>query len=259
MTADSPTVSRSNWLLRFPPRPAATVRLVCLPGAGSRASMFQPWSADLPSTVEVCGIQLPGRGGRLREPSFTRMEPLADAVSDALRAHRDLPMVIFGHSLGSLVAFEVTRRLLADAEHNVVALVVAAHKAPQLGSADTFGVPPHELGTRQLVEFVDGLGGTPSGALADPDIVRLMLPALRADLELDHSYTYVPKSPLTVPIHAFGGTADPLVSRSELVAWRDQTTSAFRLRQLPGDHFFLTGHSGPALLADIADIVRRHR
>lgn len=249
------SASRTRWLLRFPARPDARIRLVCVPGAGSRASMFHPWSATLPATVEICGVQLPGRAARGREPSFTRMAPLADALADELRHWQDIPMVLLGHSLGSVIAFETARRLVDVPGHRLAALVVAAHKAPQLGSADT-PVPPHRLGEADLVEFVRGLGGTPDEVLAQPDVVRLMLPALRADLELDHTYRYQPGPPLDLPVHVFGGTSDPLVSADELAAWQAQTTRNATVRRFPGDHFFLTGDSGPALLADLAAILR---
>jgi len=217
--------------------------------------MFYPWSTALPSAVEVCGVQLPGRGTRGRETSFTRMAPLADALAADLRARQDIPMVLFGHSLGSVIAFEVARRLLAMPGHRVTALVVAAHKAPQLGSAKT-SVPPHELSEHDLVQFVRSLGGTPAEVLAGPDIVRLMVPPLRADLELDHTYRYQPGPPLDLPIHVFGGLSDPLVSTAELAAWREQTTSAWSMRQLPGGHFFFAGDGGRSLLAPIADLLR---
>ncbi|GAA3196062.1 MULTISPECIES: thioesterase II family protein [Streptomyces] len=236
---------KSPWLLRFPPRPDARVRLVCLPGAGSAASMYHPWSALLPEEVEICAVQLPGRGGRLREAAFRRMEPLADALTEVLRAECDRPVVLFGHSLGALIAYEVAARLRELPDTSVAALIVAAHKAPHLGSAEVSG---HDLPDEELLAFLDRLGGTPAGVLARPDIRRLALPALRADFELDFTYAHRERPPLDIPLSAFGGTDDALVPESELVAWGRHTARAFRAWHLPGGHFFLTGPHGADML-----------
>ncbi|MEV0275646.1 alpha/beta fold hydrolase [Streptomyces sp. NPDC050610] len=237
---------KSPWLLRFPPRPDAKVRLVCLPGAGSSASMYYPWSTAFPPEVEVCAVQLPGRGGRLREEPYRRMEPLADALAEVVRAECDRPLVLFGHSLGALIAYEVAARLRDRHGGGAAALMVAAHKAPHLGSAR---VSVNDLTDHDLLAFIDRLGGTSPAVLARPEIRALALPALRADFELDYTYAYRERPPLAIPVSAFGGTADAIVSEAELAAWEPLTTGAFTHRQLSGDHFFLTAPEGAAMLS----------
>ncbi|WP_063771929.1 thioesterase II family protein [Kitasatospora mediocidica] len=245
---------RSRWLLRFPPRPQARIRLLCLPGAGAAASVFRSWFELLPPEVEVCAVQLPGRGARLREVPYTAMEPLADALAEAVRAEPPLPTVIFGHSLGSVVGFELADRLARDPAHTPLSLVAAAHQAPGLGSA---GLPYHLLPASELAEVMVRLGGTPREVLAKPELLRLTLPSIRADFELDYSYRHRVRPPLAVPISVFGGTEDRTVSVPELAAWSAHTSSAFSLRMLPGDHFFPTGPSGAEMLAQVrADLLQ---
>jgi surfactin synthase thioesterase subunit len=144
--------------------------------------------------------------------------------------------------------------MLAKPGHRLAALVVAAHKAPQLGPAD-IATPPHKLGQADLVDFVRGLGGTPEAALVDPDIVRLMLPALRADLKLDHGYRYRPAPPLKLPIHVFGGRDDPLVTPAELAAWNEQTSRPQPVRLRPGGHFFLTDDPDDGLMRELGGLL----
>ncbi|MCB5906965.1 thioesterase II family protein [Streptomyces pinistramenti] len=240
---------KSPWLLRFPPRPDARLRLVCLPGAGCSAAMYHPWSTEFPADVEVCAVQLPGRGGRLRETPVRRMEPLADALAEVLHAASDRPMVLFGHSLGALIAYEVAARLRQLPGNSLTGLIVAAHKAPHLGSAE---VACHDLPEDELLGFLDRIGGTPPGVLARPEIRQLALPALRADFELDFSYTYRERPPLDIPLSAFGGTTDALVSGPELAAWERHTAQRFLNRRLTGGHFFLTGPEG----ADMRSLMR---
>ncbi len=216
--------------------------------------MYRSWSAALPSEVEVCAVQLPGRGARLREAPFTAMEPLADALAEELHAELDLPMVIFGHSLGSVVGFEVAARLRGLTQSAPLALVVAAHRAPSLGSAD---LPYHDLPESDLIEVMAWLGGTPPEVLARPELLRLAVPSMRADFEVDYTYRYRERPPLDIPISVFGGTEDTTVSEAELAAWSGHTSARFDLRHLPGDHFFLAGPSGAELLAQIrADLLQ---
>ena len=231
------------------------MRLVCLPGAGSAPSMFHPWSALLPSDVEVCAVNVPGRGARLREAPITRMTLLADALADALRREAPLPTVLFGHSLGGLVAYEVADRLRDSPETRPAALVVAAHKAPRLGNA---GPGRHLLPARALVRMLDDLGGTPADALADPTIRRMVLSAVRADFELDHTYRFHERPPLEIPITAFGGHADPLVSVGQLVEWRGHSTAEFRLRMFPGGHFFHNDPGGAAMFSALGNLLLGH-
>ncbi|MEU6172118.1 alpha/beta fold hydrolase [Streptantibioticus parmotrematis] len=238
---------RNPWLLRFPARPDARLRLLCLPGAGSAAAMYRSWSRELPDDVEVCAVQLPGRAGRLRETPFTAMEPLADALAEVLAAELDRPAVLFGHSLGSLIGYEVACRLRdAGADGEVRELMVAAHRAPRLGSA---GLAYHRLPTEQLMTVMAGLGGTPADVLARPELVRLAEPAMRADFEVDYTYRHRDRPPLALPVSVFGGTGDTTVSEAELAQWRTHTTGEFTLRMLPGDHFFHEGPSGAELLS----------
>ncbi|MDH6117666.1 medium-chain acyl-[acyl-carrier-protein] hydrolase [Kitasatospora sp. GAS204A] len=242
---------KSRWLLRFPPRPEARVRLLCLPGAGAAAAMYRSWSELLPADLEVCAVQLPGRGARLREALYTAMDPLVDALTEAVLAEPALPTVVFGHSLGSLVGFELASRLTDSATHAPSALVVAAHRAPRLGSA---GLPYHRLADADLAKVMVGLGGTPEEVLARPELLRLALPSIRADFELDYTYRYRERPALPIPIRVFGGLGDTTVAEPELAAWREHTSAGFSLRMLPGDHFFPTGASGVDLLAQLGEL-----
>ncbi|GAB2699065.1 thioesterase II family protein [Kitasatospora kifunensis] len=246
---------RNRWLLRFPPRPEARIRLLCLPGAGAAAAMYRSWGELLPSEVEVCAVQLPGRGARLREPLHTLMDPLADALAEVVLAEPGLPTVIFGHSLGSLIGFELAHRLRDSADHAPLALVAAAHRAPRLGSA---ALPYHRSTEEELAKVMTALGGTPAEVLARPELLRLALPSIRADFELDYTYRYQERPALSIPISVYGGLGDNSVGQGELDAWRSHTTGAFSLRMLPGNHFFPTGPSGPELLALLTADLLQH-
>jgi len=232
------------WIECHRPNPNGRLRLFCFPYAGGPAQSFRKWQDQLPGSVEVCPIQLPGRWSRLREAPFRRIDRLVQAAAEALRPHMSMPFALFGHSLGALIAFEMARHLRRAGASEPLQLFVSARRAPQLprASSPIFALPDHEFIEQMRLRY----SGIPQEVLDAPDLLELLLPAMRADMEVFDTYQYVPGAPLGCPISVFGGATDPTVGREQLEAWRDQTTAAFSLRILPGGHFFL--HSAADLL-----------
>src|SRR5881398_82569 len=93
----------SSWIDYLKPNPRANVRLFCFPYAGGGASIFRTWANDVPTGVEVCPVQLPGRESRLIEQPFTRLSPLVQALAQAISPYLDVPFAFFGHSMGALI------------------------------------------------------------------------------------------------------------------------------------------------------------
>jgi medium-chain acyl-[acyl-carrier-protein] hydrolase len=226
----------TRWLPSFRPNPRASLRLFCFPYAGGSNLIFREWPADLPAHVEVCAVQLAGRGGRLYEKPHTKMEPLVPDVAQALQPYLDKPFAFFGHSMGALISFELARWLRRQDKPEPLHLFVAGHGAPQIPATDpyTFDLPEAEF-----IEELRRLNGTPKEVLLHTELMQLRMPLLRADFELTQTYTYTAEPPLTCPISAFGGLADEEVKRELIEQWREQTRSSFSLSMFPGDHFFL--------------------
>ncbi len=225
-----------SWIPFRKPDPDARLRLFCFPYAGAGALIFRTWSDGLPRDVELCPIQLPGRGTRLMERPFTQLSPLVEALGQALVPLLDKPFAFFGHSLGSLVGFELARWLRRQHGVHPVRLFVSAGRAPQIPHR---GPPIHALPRKDFLAELRRLNGTPSELLDHQELMEIMLPLLRADFALYETYAYSTEPPLNCPISAFGGLQDHRVNDSDLEAWRSQTSDSFSLRMLPGDHFFL--------------------
>src|SRR5689334_9327956 len=130
-----PTDSATKWFVFPQPSPQAQLRLFCLPYAGGGISIFRTWSQYLPPTIEVCAIQLPGRENRLREPAFTQITPLIQALDAALPSLLDKPYALFGHSMGAIIAFELAR-LLLPRNTPLRHLFVSGRIAPQVTDAE---------------------------------------------------------------------------------------------------------------------------
>lgn len=232
-----------SWVICPKPNSQAKLRLFCFHYAGGGASSFRNWSDNLPLSVEVCSVELPGRGFRLMEAAFTSLDPLVQALADALIPRLDKPFAFFGHSMGGLVSFELTRLLRSNYNLNPVHLFVSARRAPQLPDPEPL---IHNLSEPEFLDELRDLEGTPQEVLENAELMQLLLPTLRADFTVIETYAYTAEPPLDCPIAAFGGLQDREVSYDELKAWQEQTNAAFSLHMLPGNHFFL--HSAQSLL-----------
>jgi medium-chain acyl-[acyl-carrier-protein] hydrolase len=241
-------MSKSHWVTIPRPTPRAAVRLFCIPYAGGSAVAFRQWPNSFSPEIEVCAIQLPGRGNRLGESHFTSMPELTGALADALRPFLDKPFAVFGHDLGALVGFELTRHLRKHTDVQPRHLFVGGRRAPQAPSNNP---PVYNLPEPEFIAALREMHGTPAEVLEHPELMQLMLPLLRADFELAETYVYRYAPPLGVPVSAYGGLQDRDPTREELEGWRNQTTGRFDLRMFPGDHFFL--HSAQAALTNVVN------
>ncbi len=224
------------WISFRRPDTRSRLRLFCFPYAGASALIYRAWSEALPADVEVCPVQLPGRGTRLMERPFTRVSALVEALAPALAPLLDKPFAFFGHSLGALISFELARRIRGQYGMHPVRLFVSAGRAPQIPHRDS---PIHSLPEKEFLAELRRLNGTPSELLDHVELMEIMLPLLRADFAMYETYLYSTEPPLNCPISAFGGRIDHRVSNRDLEAWQAQTTCSFSLRIFPGDHFFL--------------------
>ena len=245
---------RNNlWIKRSGQVRQTCFRLFCFPYAGGGASLYRTWQERLGPDIEVCAIQLPGREDRFGEPRFDSLISLIDVLADVLSPYLDSPFGFFGHSLGSLISFELTRRLRRQKAPCPVQLFVSGRRAPQIPDPDP---PIHQLPDAEFIEELRRFNGTPQAVLENPELMEIFMPLLRSDIGLDETYVYDHEAPLDCPISAFGGLEDEEVSREELAAWRDQTQSKFRMQMFPGDHFFLNGKESDGLLEVISRDIR---
>jgi medium-chain acyl-[acyl-carrier-protein] hydrolase len=237
----------TSWIVTTVANPRARLRLFCVPHAGSGASAYARWAHALPTDVEVCAIQMPGREGRLREPPLTRWDDVRDALAEALRPRTDKPFALFGHSLGALVAFELASRFSGDRSRPFTHLFVSGCRAAHLPLDEA---PIHHLPAEELVRELQRSRGTPDEVFESRELLDHFLPTLRADLCLYESYetrTARPEDALPVPISAYGGLEDDRVPAPALQAWRAHTTAAFRHVMFSGGHFFLKEHRAAVL------------
>jgi medium-chain acyl-[acyl-carrier-protein] hydrolase len=243
-------VDRRSWLRKLTKSGTGTrgTRLVCFPYAGGGASAYRAWADLLHHDVELWAVQPPAREERLFETPSYDLSTLSESVESALATLPEAPTAFFGHSLGAVTAWETARRMRWHGGSLPVHLFVSGCRALPRIHRDRRDL--HGLPDEALIEEIRRMNGTPEEILSNPDFMRLVLPAFRADYRLLSEYRHEADQPPPFPVTVLGGTGDPATTYADLVAWSEVLGRQIEPVMLPGDHFFL--HTArKALIAEL--------
>jgi surfactin synthase thioesterase subunit len=230
------TSAASNPWFHTGPLPGTRLRIICLPYAGGGASIFRSWIEKAAPGMQVCGVELPGRDGRYKESLPGDVESIVQQLAPAVEPFLDCPYVLFGHSLGAFLAFELARELRRRGQPPPMRFFASACRAPHLPSRSE---KIHQLADKQFLERLVRISGMAHFLEQSGEMLKLLLPILRADFRLAETYEFRSDTRFAFPITAIGGRQDTLVIPGDLVAWHLRTTGTFRLRMLAGGHLFL--------------------
>lgn len=235
----------------------AGVRLFCFPYAGGGASAYRRWQRGLDehgAGARVLPVQLPGREGRINEPRFTDLDALVEDLDEQLDEELREPHVLYGHSMGALIAYRLTIRRQSRGAPLPLGLVLSSYRAPHLPAPRIAN--PH-ASDEELVNGLAALGGIPRVILKHPEFLSALLPVARDDLLLCASAVAPGAEPVKVPLHLFVGGRDRLVTVPEVVAWRRHAGRGCEVREMPGGHFFIRAHED-TFLHELAALLRRY-
>ena len=240
------TKSNNKWFVRSPGVSrvsAPRLRMFCFPYAGGSASTYMQWGKKVANDIEVLAVQLPGRANRLAEQPYDDMNSLIAALLPNFLEYIDRPYVMFGHSLGSRIAFQLMvecrnqqRRM---PEHFFASGSRAAHRPCSDNSL-------HGLNDDQLKKKLFSLNGTPTAILENDEMMRLCMPFLRADFKIAGNYRAQVEK-INCPVTVFGGYEDPDISQADLWEWAALFAKTEDVHLFRGGHFFVETHQDSVL------------
>lgn len=226
----------NNCFITFKQQKNALIRLFCFHYGGGSASIFRKWSKDVLEEAELVAIQLPGREERFNEPLLNNVSQVIDNLVLNFKQYSDKPFILFGHSVGALIAFEFARTLekikIVKSKH----LIVSGAKAPQVPLKRQH---IHNLPKKQFIAELKKYNGIPDYIIEDDELISTFIPMIRADFSIFETYNYLSEKPLSCPITALGGLNDNTFDSKDLIKWQKQTSNSFTHKFLPGDHFFI--------------------
>ncbi|GHE15622.1 thioesterase II family protein [Streptomyces alanosinicus] len=230
-----------QWFQPAEADPDARIRLLLFPHAGSGAIIYRDWPDLLPGDISAQAVTLPGRQERRQEEAYTAWEPLVEGLYEAVLATVDhRPFAFFGHCLGAQLSYELAVRMQKDGIRGPL-MVGMSGWAPE-----GFFVPREEhitMPEEQLVSWIKRLGSFPAEIYDNPEMLGMVIPALRADLSVaaqrvDHG-ALVP-----CPLVSYGGKSDGLQEQEGAFAsWVPRSPQYLGHREYPGGHFFIDAHA----------------
>lgn len=231
---------QSPWLACPRPNPSAPRRIVCFPHAGGSASFYRPWTQLLAPDLELLAVQYPGRENRYAEPLISTVDEMAVTVARALLAEPAHDTILFGHSMGAVIAYETLRLLEAEGATHFTRLCVSGRRITDFPEKTDLAPRTDD----ELLAAMTELGGTQTEVLREPDLREMFLPIIRNDYHLID--TYRPPNdttPIRADVVALIGDSDPQVDQRQAKEWASVTTGTFEWHEFSGGHFYLIDHA----------------
>lgn len=214
----------------------STVNLVCLPFAGAGASVFNDWK-NLSKKIDVIPVQLPGREKRFLELAYTNIKDAVSGIFSELISQLDFskPIIFFGHSFGAILAFELAKAMCKENKANVIGLIVSGSPNPW-NNRLTYA---SGLSDDDFIRRINEFAGYSHSALEDPVMREILLPTLRADVEMHENYQPLNDELLSIPILTIRGCDDDLVTREDKQLWQKATIVQTNHKEFSGGHMYL--------------------
>lgn len=220
------------------------MNIFCLPFSGGTVYSYQKFKPYFPKSAAMIPLELPGHGRRLREPLLTDVQAMSADIFQQIRhksfdSAQDTPYALYGHSLGALLAYLVTLRIVQEDLPRPVHLFVSGHQGPAIPEKNR---DLHLLPRKEFLRYLQQYGGIPDEVAAHAELMDLFIPLLKADFQAISTYHYLSADPLDLPVTVMFGSEEN-ISKKKALAWQEVTTGEVQVREFPGQHFFIFEHA----------------
>lgn len=215
------------------------INVYCLPFAGGSQHSYTQFTDCNSELVNFIPLELPGRGSRWKEPPLTDIHQMTDDVFEQIKNQLTHPYAIYGHSMGSLIGYLLTKKILKDQLPAPQHLFFSGAHEPTRPLVEK---PRHLFSEEDFINKLKQLGGSPDEILDDPIMLDFYLPLLRADFQATDGYIHHPSKPFNIPITVIIGT-DEGITLQQALAWQQETTVPIEVIHFPGKHFFIFDHA----------------
>ena len=214
-------------------------QIFAFPFAGGSSYSYNTIFDHLPSEVSNRTFELPGRGSRSKISVNANLVSMATEAYLELREANPSKCLLYGHSMGALLAYLVIRKIAQNKDDIEVShLVVTGCVPPSYRN-----VPPlSKLSDEELVEKIIAMDGTPNDLWQEKELWDFFLPVIRSDFKAFEEYVYMKEAPLNIPITVITGT-DEFIKNEHLTGWNDVSNYPVDFLRMPGGHFFIHKHA----------------
>lgn len=211
------------------------ISVLCFPYAGGGANSYSKWIKKLSNCLDVYPVHLPGREERIEETLYTDIYLLANDITKEILQKFKEPLVLFGHSMGGKLAYEVAKNLQKNNHKSNFELIVSGSRAPSVEEKN----PIYNLNDNDFINAINRFGGTSKEVIENSDIIKFYLPILRADFFMDEKYLDKENYKISKNIHVFTGINDNEVTQEEVEGWNKYTDKLCDIKTFYGKHFFI--------------------
>ncbi len=217
------------------------IKLYCLPHAGGSATLYIRWKKQLASSIELCPLELAGRGKRFMEPFYNSFDDAVNDVYHLIKPGLDKhAYAIWGHSMGCLMAFELMRRIKQEGLNGPVHAFFSGRNPPHIKKDEK---SLHTLPDEEFKKEVYKLGGIADEILENKELSDLFIPILKADYRILEGYTHEGENTeFDCDISVLNGKEDMDVSPEEIRQWQMYTKKTCSFYEFGGGHFYINDY-----------------
>jgi surfactin synthase thioesterase subunit len=213
--------------------------LICFPYAGGSKFSYNKFAEVAPGNLTLIPIELPGRGARFDERLIYNADELVDKLFHQIKSYLFDPYAIYGHSMGSLIGYLITKRIIKENLPQPLHLFFSGAKAPHMLQYEPAA---HLFEKEELIASLRKMGGIPERILKNDNLMRILEPIVRADFRVINTYVHKDTEAMDIPISVIIGSEEG-ISLEQSQLWQKETIIEIKVDEFQGDHFFIFHHA----------------